>query len=65
MSGLVVSSIDKWFIGPAPRFSSRDISMLGGDTRDLSAVLDRAEALANDPVQLGQQSVGVASTEPT
>jgi anaphase-promoting complex subunit 4 len=58
MSGLVVSSIDKWFMGPVPQFSSRDIGVLG-DKQELSAVLERAKKMANDPAQMSWQSVRV------
>lgn len=27
ISGLVVSSIDKWFMGPVPQFSARDLGV--------------------------------------
>jgi anaphase-promoting complex subunit 4 len=56
MSGLVVSSIDKWFMGPVPRFSSRDLGVLG-DKEDLSAVIERAKKVANDPSQIDFQTV--------
>lgn len=57
MSGLVVSSIDKWFMGPVPQFSLQDMGV-SGDRHDLSDVLKRAESAAADPEQVAWQLVG-------
>jgi anaphase-promoting complex subunit 4 len=50
MSGLVVSSIDKWFMGPVPRFTMQDLGIpaLG---RDLSAVLERSRKATRNLVR--------------
>ena len=46
MSGLVVSSIDKWFMGPVPQFSLEDLGV--PPIRDLASSLKASrEALAN------------------
>jgi anaphase-promoting complex subunit 4 len=56
MSGLVVSSIDKWFIGPVPQLAPHDLG-LGGEDKDLPSVLQRARAVLDDPAQLASPSV--------
>lgn len=56
MSGLVVSSIDQWFMGAVPQFSSRDLG-IPGDDQTLLDVLTRAHLLANDPAQMSWQAV--------
>ncbi|KAF8898719.1 anaphase-promoting complex, cyclosome, subunit 4-domain-containing protein, partial [Infundibulicybe gibba] len=55
ISGLVVSSIDKWFLGPVPQFSSRDLGIPTGDEQ-LVDVLHRARNVANDHVQMEWQA---------
>ncbi|KAI5124653.1 hypothetical protein M0805_004261 [Coniferiporia weirii] len=50
MSGLVVSSIDRWFIGPVPQFSPD--SIVAPHTTDLRSVIDRAREYAADPSKL-------------
>ena len=57
MSGLVVSSIDKWFMGPIPQFSPEDLGV-PGDKQDLQSVLRRAQAVASDSSQMAWQAVG-------
>jgi len=54
MSGLLVSSIDKWFMGPVPRFSPRDLGV-PGDDRDLNTLLKRAKAVTDDPAKMSWQ----------
>jgi hypothetical protein len=49
MSGLVVSSIDKWFMGPVPRFPVHDMG-LTGEKQDLSATLERSRKAAESYV---------------
>lgn len=56
MSGLVVSSIDKWFMGPIPRFSPEDLGV-PGDKQDVQQALRKAQAAATDPVQTAWQTV--------
>ncbi|KAL5535567.1 hypothetical protein ACEPAF_3661 [Sanghuangporus sanghuang] len=51
MSGLVVSSIDKWFVGPAPQFSLDSIAP-AAPTMNLRSSIDRAREFAADPVNL-------------
>lgn len=50
VSGLVVSSIDKWFMGPIPRFSKEDLGV-PSDKHDLQHALRKARAAAADPTQ--------------
>jgi anaphase-promoting complex subunit 4 len=57
MSGLLVSSIDKWFMGPVPRFSPRDLGV-PGDNQDLHMLLKRAKTVVDDPAQTAWQLVG-------
>jgi anaphase-promoting complex subunit 4 len=57
ISGLVVSSIDKWFMGPIPQFSPEDLGV-PGDKQDLQSALRRAQAVTNDPSQMAWQAVG-------
>lgn len=58
MSGLVVSSIDKWFMGPIPQFSPEDLGV-PGDKQDLQSAIKRAQIVANDPAQMAWQTVGI------
>ena len=57
MSGLVVSSIDKWFMGPIPQFSPEDLGV-PGDNQDLQLALRKAQAVISDPSQMAWQTVG-------
>jgi len=57
MSGLVVSSIDKWFMGPIPQFSPEDLGV-PGDKQDLQSAIRRAQAVASNPAQMAWQAVG-------
>ncbi|KAL0951164.1 hypothetical protein HGRIS_007895 [Hohenbuehelia grisea] len=54
MSGLVVSSIDKWFIGPVPQFPIGSVG-IPVKQKPLSEVLQRAKQAANDTSQLAWQ----------
>ncbi|KAJ7293596.1 anaphase-promoting complex, cyclosome, subunit 4-domain-containing protein [Mycena rebaudengoi] len=47
MSGLVVSSIDKWFMGPVPQFNPQDLGAMDG-SHDLRTVLENTRAVARD-----------------
>lgn len=51
MSGLVVSPIDKWFMGPVPQFSSQDLGIAPGG-HDLEEVMERARRVIDDPGQV-------------
>lgn len=55
VSGLVVSSIDKWFMGPIPRFSSEDLGV-PSDKHDLQQALKKARVAATNPSQTAWQS---------
>ncbi|KAJ6610891.1 anaphase-promoting complex, cyclosome, subunit 4-domain-containing protein [Mycena sp. CBHHK59/15] len=55
MSGLVVSSIDKWFMGPVPQFNPRDLGSADGIT-DLSTAVEHARTVARDPSQIQWQT---------
>jgi anaphase-promoting complex subunit 4 len=57
MSGLVVSSIDKWFMGPISQLSPEDLGV-PGDKQDLQSILRRAQAVASEPSQIAWQAVG-------
>lgn len=57
MSGLVVSSIDKWFIGPVPKFTPRDLGIPVEDTRPFKLVLEQIHNVAGNPEQLDWQAV--------
>lgn len=57
MSGLVVSSIDKWFMGPVPQFKESDLGLPG--IQPLREVIDLAKAAVNDPNQVKWQHVGI------
>jgi anaphase-promoting complex subunit 4 len=57
MSGLVVSSIDKWFIGPVPKFTPRDLGIPVEDTRPFKLVLEQIHNVAGDPRQFDWQAV--------
>jgi len=55
ISGLVVSSIDKWFMGQIPQFSPEDLGV-PGDKQDLQSVLRRAQIVANNSSQMAWQT---------
>ncbi|KAF9015181.1 anaphase-promoting complex, cyclosome, subunit 4-domain-containing protein [Cyathus striatus] len=57
MSGLVVSSIDKWFMGPVPQFRSCDLGIPGEDALKLASVIDQAHTVLNDPTTTASQTV--------
>ena len=57
MSGLVVSTIDKWFIGPVPQFVPRDLGIPAEDTRPMNLVLEKIRSVAGDPSRLDWQAV--------
>ncbi|KAG7450497.1 uncharacterized protein BT62DRAFT_1001314 [Guyanagaster necrorhizus] len=52
MSGLVVSPIDKWFMGPVPHFSPRDLGINNGSDSSLSDVLKRTQDLLDNTKQM-------------
>lgn len=56
MAGLVVSPIDKWFMGPVPQFATRDLGV-PGDQHDLKAVMQRARGVLSNQQQTAWQSV--------
>jgi hypothetical protein len=56
VSGLVVSSIDKWFMGPVPRFTPRAMDVPGDDD-SLATVMEQAHRALKDPLQLAWQLV--------
>ncbi|KAJ6604670.1 anaphase-promoting complex, cyclosome, subunit 4-domain-containing protein [Mycena vulgaris] len=43
MSGLVVSSIDKWFMGPVPQFNPQEFGIVDGET-NLGAAIEHARS---------------------
>lgn len=55
MAGLVVSPIDKWFMGPVPQFATRDLGV-PGDQHDLKAVMQRARGVLSNQQQTAWQS---------
>jgi hypothetical protein len=57
ISGLVVSSIDKWFMGPVPRFTPRDVGVTG-DEDSLPQVLKHARRVLDSPASMAWQLVG-------
>lgn len=57
MSGLVVSSIDKWFIGPVPQFTPRDLGIPTEDTRPINIVLEQIRNVARESERLDWQAV--------
>jgi anaphase-promoting complex subunit 4 len=56
ISGLVVSSIDKWFMGPVPQFLPKDLGVTGNE-QGSATVLQRARAVTQDPAQVAWQFV--------
>lgn len=70
MSGLVVSSLDKWFMGPLPEFEMSgmaDFEDLGGarasvgGSAALKAALQAAKAVLDDPSKLGWREVNITT----
>lgn len=59
MSGLVVSSIDKWFLGPVPQFAPDIIAP--PHTDDLRTVIDHARAYAADSTKLTWPPVSLSA----
>ncbi|KAF7306941.1 DEAD-domain-containing protein [Mycena indigotica] len=53
-AGLVVSSIDKWFMGPVPQFNPQDFGVLAG-VPDLRSALDRVYTPL-DPAAIASQN---------
>ncbi|KAJ7591382.1 anaphase-promoting complex, cyclosome, subunit 4-domain-containing protein [Mycena floridula] len=51
MGGLVVSPIDKWFMGPVPRFSPQELG-IPSSSGSLADVLKRARQVATTPGQV-------------
>lgn len=45
MSGLVVSSIDKWFMGPVPQFDPKDLGIADAGT-NLNSAIEQARIAA-------------------
>ncbi|KAF8641031.1 hypothetical protein AX17_000676 [Amanita inopinata Kibby_2008] len=58
MSGLVVSSIDKWFMGPIPSFSPRDLGLPGDSYANIPSVLEKARSMLNTPGRVAWQVNG-------
>ncbi|TFK41138.1 anaphase-promoting complex, cyclosome, subunit 4-domain-containing protein [Crucibulum laeve] len=56
MSGLVVSSIDKWFLGPVPHFHPLDLGIPGENEVCIPTVVERGLGAANDPTQMAWQA---------
>ena len=57
MSGLVVSSIDKWFMGPVPTFMPTDLGVpqaepLASSVQRVREMLDKPEGLPWPPVSV-------------
>ncbi|EPT04312.1 hypothetical protein FOMPIDRAFT_125581 [Fomitopsis schrenkii] len=48
MSGLVVSPIDRWFMGPVPQFSPHDLGV-PGDWTDMKSTAQRARRVLKEP----------------
>ena len=63
MSGLVVSSIDKWFMGPIPSFSPRELGLPGDSYASVPAVLEKAHSVLDKPGQIAWQAVCVIQLE--
>ena len=57
MFGLAESVLDKWFSGPAPKFSLEELGSVGEGTGGLTEVMDRARKVANDPAGIEWQHV--------
>ncbi|PCH33624.1 hypothetical protein WOLCODRAFT_93867 [Wolfiporia cocos MD-104 SS10] len=55
MSGLVVSSIDKWFMGPVPGFLPHDLGV-PERKQDLKAMMQKARGVLRDQQQMAWQS---------
>lgn len=59
-AGLVVSSIDKWFMGPVPQFTSQDLG-IPGRNKTMAEVIKRARNVAKDSTQTVWQYVRITS----
>ncbi|PFH54494.1 hypothetical protein AMATHDRAFT_134140 [Amanita thiersii Skay4041] len=59
MSGLVVSSIDKWFMGPVPSFSPRDLGLPGDGYVGIQDVLEKARSVLDTPGKVTWQVNGI------
>ncbi len=57
MSGLVVSSIDKWFMGPVPSFSPRELGLPGDTYGSIPEVLEKVRSVLSTPDQVVWQAV--------
>ncbi len=57
MSGLIVSPIDKWFMGPVPHFNPRDLGINNGSDSSLSDVLKRTRDLLDNTKQMAWRPV--------
>lgn len=64
MSGLVDSQIDKWFLGPVPKFSAEDFGVIGLNA-NLDEVLERARRVANDPAEIAWRHVRPFKVKPS
>lgn len=49
-AGLVVSSIDKWFLGPVPRFLPEDLGIPERGVSSLAPMIERARIVATKPL---------------
>ncbi|KAJ7487618.1 anaphase-promoting complex, cyclosome, subunit 4-domain-containing protein [Mycena galericulata] len=56
MSGLVVSSMDKWFMGPVPQFNAQELGIVGGN-------LDLRTAIEHAQTAVGQTKWQVTTTQ--
>jgi anaphase-promoting complex subunit 4 len=56
MSGLVDGQIDKWFLGPTPKFSTEDIGISGPNV-NVAEVLERSRQFAQDPTKTAWRHV--------
>jgi len=57
ISGLLASSIDKWFSGPVPQFQPADLGVPNQGKRSLADQLERAHIFATDASQMAWQTV--------
>ncbi|KDQ63736.1 hypothetical protein JAAARDRAFT_203134 [Jaapia argillacea MUCL 33604] len=55
MTGLVVSPIDRWFMGAVPQFSPTDLGIPGA-IPDLSELIQRAQGAVKDHAQMAWQN---------
>ncbi|KAF8626535.1 hypothetical protein AX15_004838 [Amanita polypyramis BW_CC] len=56
ISGLVVSSIDKWFMGPVPSFSPRELGIPGDNYPSVSTVLEKVHSVMDTSGQIAWQA---------